>query len=57
MKPVLRRLGMGMAFTAQADFTGLSKLAGNLAFVQQAATLQVAEKGTEACCDGCDCSC
>jgi serpin B len=48
MKPVLQRLGMGMAFTAQADFTGLSKLAGNLAFVQQAATLQVAEKGTVA---------
>ncbi|WP_222849987.1 serpin family protein [Trebonia kvetii] len=48
MKPVLQRLGMGVAFTAQADFTGLSKLAGNLAFVQQAATLQVAEKGTVA---------
>ncbi|HTR91761.1 MAG TPA: serpin family protein [Trebonia sp.] len=48
MKPVLQRLGMGLAFTAQADFTGLSKLAGNLAFVQQAATLQVAEKGTVA---------
>jgi serpin B len=48
MKPVLQRLGMGMAFTAQADFTGLSKLAGNLKFVQQAATLQVAEKGTVA---------
>jgi serpin B len=48
MKPVLQRLGMGLPFTAQADFTGLSKLAGNLAFVQQAATLQVAEKGTVA---------
>ena len=48
MKPVLQRLGMGVAFTAQADFTGLSKLAGNLAFVQQAATFQVAEKGTVA---------
>jgi serpin B len=49
MKPVLQRLGMGVAFSpAEADFTGLSKLAGNLAFVQQAATLQVAEKGTVA---------
>jgi serpin B len=48
MKPVLQRLGMGVAFTPAADFTGLSKLAGNLAFVQQAATLQVAEKGTVA---------
>ena len=49
MKPVLQRLGMGVAFSpADADFTGLSKLAGNLAFVQQAATLQVAEKGTVA---------
>jgi serpin B len=48
MKPVLQRLGMGLPFTARADFTGLSKLAGNLAFVQQAATLQVAEKGTVA---------
>jgi serpin B len=48
MKPVLQRLGMVLAFTDQADFTGLSKQAGKLAFVQQAATLQVAEKGTVA---------
>jgi serine protease inhibitor len=46
MKPVLTGLGMGQAFGSAADFTGLSKLAGQLAFVQQAATLQVAEKGT-----------
>lgn len=46
MKAVLTRLGMGQAFTDAADFTGLSKQAGKLAFVQQAATLQVAEKGT-----------
>lgn len=46
MKPVLRRLGMGRAFTDAADFTGLSPQAGKLAFVRQAATLQVAEKGT-----------
>ena len=48
MKAVLSGLGMGQAFTDAADFTGLSKLAGKLAFVQQAATLQVGEKGTVA---------
>ena len=46
MKAVLTGLGMGQAFTDAADFTGLSPEAGKLAFVQQAATLQVAEKGT-----------
>jgi serpin B len=46
MKPVLAGLGMGQAFTGAADFTGLSRQAGRLAFVQQAATLQVGEKGT-----------
>ena len=46
MKPVLERLGMGQAFTEQADFTGLSRQACCIGFVQQAATLQVGEKGT-----------
>lgn len=47
MGPVLKRLGMGVAFDPQAaDFTGLSPKAANLGFVQQAATLQVGEKGT-----------
>jgi serpin B len=46
MKAVLSKLGMGQAFTDAADFTGLSRQAGKLAFVQQAATLQVGEKGT-----------
>ncbi len=46
MKAVLTGLGMGRAFSDAADFTGLSLQAGKLAFVQQAATLQVAEKGT-----------
>jgi serpin B len=46
MKAVLSKLGMGQAFTDAADFTGLSRKAGKLAFVQQAATLQVGEKGT-----------
>jgi serpin B len=48
MKQVLTSLGMGQAFTSAADFTGLSPQAGQLAFVQQAATLRVAEKGTVA---------
>jgi serine protease inhibitor len=48
MKTVLAGLGMGQAFTGAADFTGLSPHAGQLAFVQQAATLQVGEKGTVA---------
>jgi len=48
MKAVLTKLGMGQAFTSAADFTGLSRKAGQLAFVQQAATLQVGEKGTVA---------
>jgi serpin B len=46
MKAVLTGLGMGQAFGGTADFTGLSRQAGELAFVQQAATLQVGEKGT-----------
>jgi serpin B len=46
MEPVLKRLGMGLAFTGNADFTGLSHEACCIGFVQQAATLQVGEKGT-----------
>jgi serine protease inhibitor len=48
MKPVLERLGMGLAFSVSADFTGLSEQACCIGFVQQAATLQVGEKGTVA---------
>jgi serpin B len=48
MKPVLQRLGMGLAFTAAADFTALSGNACCIGFVQQAATFQVGEKGTVA---------
>jgi len=48
MKPVLERLGMGLAFTSSADFTRLSEQACCIGFVQQAATLQVGEKGTVA---------
>jgi serpin B len=46
MQPVLDKLGMGLAFTEKADFTGLSRQACCIGFVQQAATLQVGEKGT-----------
>ena len=46
MQPALKRLGMGLAFTDKADFTGLSREACCIGFVQQAATLQVGEKGT-----------
>jgi len=47
MKPALEQLGMGVAFNQQgADFTGLSPQACCIGFVQQAATLQIAERGT-----------
>ena len=48
MKPVLTELGMGVAFTQTADFTGLSPQACCIALVEQAATLGVGEKGTVA---------
>jgi serpin B len=46
MQPALEQLGMGLAFTSNANFTGLSQQACCIGFVQQAATLQVGEKGT-----------
>jgi serine protease inhibitor len=46
MNSVLKALGMGQAFTSSADFLGLSSQACCIGFVQQAATLQVSEKGT-----------
>ncbi|GEM_PF-464657 len=45
---LLSRLGMGIAFTPAADFTGLSGQACCIGFVEHAATLTVAEKGTVA---------
>jgi serine protease inhibitor len=48
MKPVLTRLGMGVAFTPAADFTGLSRQACCIGFVEHAATLDIGEKGTVA---------
>jgi serine protease inhibitor len=48
MKPLLSTLGMGVAFTASADFTGLSPQACCIGLVEHAATLQVGEQGTVA---------
>ena len=48
MNGLLSALGMGVAFGGSADFTGLSPQAGYIAFVQHAATLRVAERGTVA---------
>ena len=46
MDDLLKSLGMGIAFGGQADFTGISPQAASIGFVQQAATLQVDEKGS-----------
>ena len=48
MKPVLTRLGMGVAFGHAADFSGLSRQACCIGLVEHAATLDVGEKGTVA---------
>jgi serpin B len=48
MKSLLTGLGMGIAFTPAADFTGLSPQACCIGLVQQADTLRVAEQGTTA---------
>jgi serpin B len=48
MKPVLTGLGMGVAFSPAADFTGLSSQACCIGLVEHAATLDVGEKGTVA---------
>lgn len=44
----LSQLGMGQAFTPQANFTGISRQACCIGLVQHAATLTVTEKGTVA---------
>jgi serine protease inhibitor len=48
LKPVLASLGMGVAFSPSADFTGLSRQACCIGLVEQAATLDIGEKGTVA---------
>jgi serine protease inhibitor len=48
MKSLLAELGMGVAFTSSANFTGLSPAACCIGLVRQADTLQVGEQGTTA---------
>jgi serpin B len=48
MNSELIHLGMGLAFSDSANFSALSPQACCIGFVQQAATLQVGEKGTVA---------
>src|SRR5215831_2795671 len=48
MKGLLVGLGMGVAFSPAADFSGLSPQACCIGLVEHAATLQVGERGTVA---------
>ena len=48
MRDLLTGLGMGVAFTPAADFSGLSPQACCIGLVEHAATLQVGEQGTVA---------
>ena len=48
LKGLLAGLGLGVAFTSGADFSGLSHQACCIGLVEHAATLQVGEKGTVA---------
>jgi serine protease inhibitor len=48
LNALLTELGMGVAFTSDADFAGLSPQACCIGMVEHAATLQVGEKGTVA---------
>ena len=48
LKSLLGGLGLGIAFTTAADFTGLSPDACCIGLLEHAATLQVGEKGTVA---------
>jgi serpin B len=48
LNALLTGLGMGIAFTSDADFAGLSPQACCIGVVEHAATLQVGEKGTVA---------
>jgi serpin B len=48
MMGLLSKVGMGVAFTTSANFTGLSPQVCCIGLVKQAATLQVGEQGTVA---------
>ena len=45
---LLSKLGMAVAFTSAADFTGMSPVAGSIGEVEHAATLRVDARGTVA---------
>jgi serine protease inhibitor len=48
LKAVLTRLGMGLAFSGRANFSGTSPQAWRIGFVQHAATLSIDENGAVA---------
>jgi serpin B len=48
LEHLLSGLGMGVAFSSAADFSGLSPQACCIGLVEHAATLKVGEQGTEA---------
>jgi serine protease inhibitor len=48
MNGILQKLGMGLAFSPNADFSGLSSEATTIGLVVHAATLQVDQQGTVA---------
>jgi serpin B len=48
LKPLLTKLGMGVAFGGSADFSHMSPAAGSLGEVEHAATLRVDAQGTVA---------
>ncbi len=48
LRPLLAKLGMGVAFGGAADFSGMSLQAGSLGEVEHAATLRVDAEGTVA---------
>ena len=48
MADLLKTLGMGIAFSPEADFGGMSRQACCIGLVEHAATLRVGEKGTVA---------
>jgi serpin B len=48
LNSLLERLGMGLAFSPEANFTGISQQASAIGLVVHAATMKVAEAGTVA---------
>lgn len=48
LNEVLKKMGMGLAFTDDADFSGMSDISAKLSFVKQDTYIAVDEVGTEA---------